>query len=149
MMGGSIMQTKLTIAAIVGALVTLPSFAADPTPAERKTVTSVNYVTNQIATRQAKIPVAGTNTSNTGTSVVMYTGTAGTIGERQIYSDSSSYTAGTDANKLVTAGALDYKANHLPTIGTSKLTCANSPDCTLWTIDDQTVYGNNSGNNGN
>ena len=149
MMGGSIMQTKLTIAAIVGALVTLQSFAADPTPAERKTVTSVNYVTNQIATRQAKIPVAGTNTSNTGTSVVMYTGTAGTIGERQIYSDSSSYTAGTDANKLVTAGALDYKANHLPTIGTSKLTCANSPDCTLWTIDDQTVYGNNSGNNGN
>ncbi len=141
------MNTKLTIAAIVGAIITLPSFAADPTPAQRKTVTSVNYVTDQIATRQAKIPVSGTNSSNTGTSVVMYTGTAGTIGERQLFTGSSTYTSG-DANKLVTADALDYRANHLPTIETSKLTCANQ-DCTLWTIDDQTVYGNSSNNNGN
>ena len=143
------MNKKTLFASIIAALVVVPVMAAEPTAAERKTTTSKNYVDTQVATRQAKIPVAGTNTSNTGTSVVMYTGTAGTIGERGIYSDSSSYTAGTDANKLVTAGALDYKANHLPTIGTSKLTCANSPDCTLWTIDDQTVYGNNSGNNGN
>ena len=143
------MNTKLTIAAIVGAIITLPSFAADPTPAQRKTVTSVNYVTDQIATRQAKIPVAGTNTGTAGASVVMYTGTAGTIGERQLFTGSSTYTSG-DANKLVTADALDYRANHLPTIETSKLTCANQADgCTLWTIDDQTVYGNNSGNNGN
>ena len=140
MIGGSIMQTKLTIAAIVGALVTLQSFAADPTPAERKTVTSVNYVTNQIATRQAKIPVAGTNTSNAGTSVVMYTGTAGTVGERGIYSGTN-YTSN-DANKLVTASALNSAVTTLPTMATSKLTCANSPECTLWTIDDQTVYGN-------
>ena len=139
------MNTKLTIAAIVGAIITLPSFAADPTPAQRKTVTSVNYVTDQIATRQAKIPVAGTNSSNTGTSVVMYTGTAGTIGERQIFSGGN-YTSG-DSNKLVTAGALDSAVTNIPTITTSKLTCANQADgCTLWTIDDQTVYGNNSGN---
>lgn len=143
------MQIKLTIAAVIGALVTMPTFAADPTPAERKTVTSKNYVDTQVGTRQPKIPVAGTNTSNAGTSVVTYTGTAGTIGERGIYSDSSSYTAGSDANKLVTAGALDYKATHLPTMDTSKLTCSNPPDCTLWTIDDQTVYGNSSNNNGN
>ena len=139
------MIKKTLFASVIAALVIMPAMAAEPTPAERKTVTSVNYVTNQIATRQPKIPVAGTNTSNTGTSVVMYTGTEGTIGERQIYSDSSSYTAGTDANKLVTAGALDYKANHLPTIETSKLTCANQ-DCTLWTIDDQTVYGDETDN---
>ncbi len=139
------MNIKLTIASVIAAMVVIPTFAADPTPAERKTVTSVNYVTNQIATRQPKIPVAGTNTSNTGTSVVMYTGTAGTIGERQLFTGSSTYTSG-DANKLVTADALDYQANHLPTIETSKLTCANQ-DCTLWTIDDQTVYGSN--NNGN
>lgn len=142
------MIKKTLFASVIAALVIMPSFAAEPTPAERKTVTSVNYVTNQIATRQPKIPVAGTNTSNTGTSVVMYTGTAGTIGERQLYSGSANYNAGTDANKLVTADALDYRANHLPTIETSKLTCANQ-DCTLWTIDDQTVYGNNNGNNGN
>ena len=142
------MQIKITIAAVIGALVTMPSFATDPTPAQRKTVTSVNYVTGQIATRQPKIPVTGTNSATPGTSVVMYTGTAGTIGERQLYSGSANYNAGTDANKLVTADALDYRANHLPTIETSKLTCANQ-DCTLWTIDDQTVYGNNSGNNGN
>ena len=139
------MQIKLTIAAVIGALVTMPSFATDPTPAQRKTVTSVNYVTDQIATRQAKIPVAGTNSSNTGTSVVMYTGTAGTIGERQIFSGGN-YTSG-DSNKLVTAGALDSAVTNIPTITTSKLTCANQADgCTLWTIDDQTVYGNNSGN---
>lgn len=133
------MQIKITIAAVIGALVTIPTFAAEPTPAERKTVTSVNYVTNQIATRQPKIPVAGTNTSNTGTSVVMYTGTEGTIGERQIF-NGGTYTEGTDANKLVTASALNNSVTNIPTMTTSKLTCANQ-DCTLWTIDDQTVYG--------
>lgn len=141
------MQIKITVAAVIGVLVTMPSFATDPTPAERKTVTSKNYVDTQVATRQPKIPVTGTNSATPGTTVVMYTGTAGTIGERQLYSGSANYNAGTDANKLVTADALDYRANHLPTIETSKLTCANQ-DCTLWTIDDQTVYGSNSGNNG-
>lgn len=141
------MNKKLTIASVVAAMVVMPTFAAEPTPQQRKTVTSVNYVTDQIATRQPKIPVTGTNSATPGTTVVMYTGTAGTIGERQLYSGSANYNAGTDANKLVTADALDYRANHLPTIETSKLTCANQ-DCTLWTIDDQTVYGSNSGNNG-
>ena len=140
------MIKKTLFASVIAALVIMPAMAAEPTPAERKTVTSVNYVTNQIATRQPKIPVAGTNTSNTGTSVVMYTGTEGTIGERQIF-NGGRYTSG-DANKLVAASALDSAVNNLPTIETSKLTCANQ-DCTLWTIDDQTVYGNNSGNNGN
>ena len=140
--GGYSMQTKTLFASIIAALVVVPVMAAEPTPAERKTVTSVNYVTNQIATRQAKIPVAGTNNGTAGTSVVMYTGTAGTIGERQIFSGGN-YTSG-DSNKLVTAGALDSAVTNIPTITTSKLTCANQADgCTLWTIDDQTVYGNN------
>ena len=133
------MNKKTLFASVIAALVIMPSFAAEPTPAERKTVTSVNYVTNQIATRQPKIPVAGTNTSNTGTSVVMYTGTEGTIGERQIF-NGGTYTEGTDANKLVTASALNNSVTNIPTMTTSKLTCANQ-DCTLWTIDDQTVYG--------
>ena len=139
------MQIKITIASVIAAMVVMPTFAADPTPAERKTVTSVNYVTNQIATRQPKIPVAGTNTSNTGTSVVMYTNTEGTIGERQIF-NGGTYTSG-DANKLVTASALNNSVTNIPTMTTSKLTCANE-DCTLWSIDDQTVYGSDSGNNG-
>ncbi|MBR6364405.1 MAG: hypothetical protein IKS08_04980, partial [Alphaproteobacteria bacterium] len=116
------MQIKITIASVIAAMVVMPTFAADPTPAERKTVTSVNYVTNQIATRQPKIPVAGTNTSNTGTSVVMYTNTEGTIGERQIF-NGGTYTSG-DANKLVTASALNNSVTNIPTMTTSKLTCA-------------------------
>lgn len=135
------MNKKIAIIAVLGAVVVLPSFAAEPTAAERKTVTSKNYVDTQVATKQNTIPVAGTNSATAGTSVVMYTGTAGTIGERQIYTGGT-YTAGTDANKLVAASALDSAVNNLPTMATSKLTCANQADgCTLWTIDDQTVYG--------
>ncbi len=139
------MQIKTLLTSVVAMLVTVSAFAADPTPEQRKTVTSLNYVTNQLATKQAKIPAANTNSGTPGTSVVMYTNEAGTIGERQIYSDGAAYTANTDSNKLVTAGALDYKVNHIPTMATSKLTCANQNDgCTLWTIDDQTVYGNSN-----
>ena len=134
------MQTKTLFASIIAALVIVPAFAAEPTAAERKITTSKNYVDTQVATKQNTIPVAGTNTSNAGTSVVMYTGTAGTVGERGIYSGTN-YTSN-DANKLVTASALNSAVTTLPTMATSKLTCANSPECTLWTIDDQTVYGN-------
>ena len=45
------------------------------------TVASKAYVD----TKQVKIPVAGTNASNAGTSVVTYTNTAGTIGERGFF----------------------------------------------------------------
>ena len=108
-------------------------------------VTSKQYVDTEVAKKQNTIPVAGTNTANPGTSVVMYTNTAGTVGERGIYSDSTNYTAGTDANKLVTASALNGAVSNLPTMTTSKLTCVDSPDCTLWTVADQEVYG--EGNN--
>ena len=115
--------------------------------AGENTVAAKSYVDNRVDTRQAKIPVAGTNSATTGTSVVMYTDTAGTIGERGIYSDSSSYTAGTDANKLATASALNGAIDDLPTIETTKLTCANSPTCDLWTIDNhQEVYGEDDSN---
>ena len=133
---------KLSIIAALGAVVIMPTFAAEPTPAERKTTTSVNYVTRQVNTKQPKIPAAGTNASTLGTTVVTYTTTGeGQIGERGIY-NGGRYSA-SEANKLVTAAALDGAVNNIPTMTTSKLTCANTPDCTLWTIDDQTVYGNN------
>jgi len=126
---------------------------AETTPADRKTVSSKAYVDTSVETRQEKIPAAGTNSANAGTTVVMYTTTGnGTIGERGIYDNPANYTAGTDANKLVTASALKGSVTNLPTMETSKLICANeSAGCTLWTIVDQEVYGdeNNNGNGGN
>ena len=123
---------------------------AETTPADRKTVSSKAYVDTSVETRQEKIPAAGTNSANAGTAVVMYTTTGnGTIGERGIYDNPTSYTAGTDANKLVTASALKGSVTNLPTMETSKLTCANPDTCSLWTIEDQQVYGNGNNNNGN
>ena len=126
---------------------------AETTQADRKTVSSKAYVDTSVETRQNKIPAAGTNSANAGTTVVMYTTTGnGTIGERGIYDNPANYTAGTDANKLVTASALKGSVTNLPTMETSKLTCANeSAGCTLWTIVDQEVYGDedNNGNGGN
>ncbi len=124
---------------------------AETTSTDRKTVSSKAYVDTSVETRQEKIPAAGTNSANAGTAVVMYTTTGnGTIGERGIYSDPTSYTAGTDGNKLVTASALKGSVTSLPTMETSKLTCANPGTCSLWTIEDQQVYGRNSnGNNSN
>ncbi len=97
-------------ATIVAIFITLPSFAT-PTATDRKTVSSKAYVDTSVETRQEKIPAAGTNSANTGTTVT-----------------------------------------NLPTMETSKLTCANqSAGCTLWTIEDQQVYGDedNNGNGGN
>ena len=125
---------------------------AETTSTDRKTVSSKAYVDTSVDTRQEKIPAAGTNSANAGTTVVMYTTTGnGTIGERGIYDNPANYTAGTDANKLVTASALKGSVTNLPTMETSKLTCANTPTCSLWTIVDQEVYGDedNNGNGGN
>ena len=121
---------------------------AETTQADRKTVSSKAYVDTSVETRQEKIPATGTNSANAGTTVVMYTTTGnGTIGERGIYDNPANYTAGTDANKLVTASALKGSVTNLPTMQTSKLTCANPDTCSLWTIEDQQVYGGNNNNN--
>ena len=121
---------------------------AETTSTDRKTVSSKAYVDTSVETRQPKIPAAGTNSANAGTTVVMYTTTGnGTIGERGIYDNPANYTAGTDANKLVTASALKGSVTSLPTMETSKLTCANPDTCSLWTIVDQEVYGGNNNNN--
>ena len=132
------MQKHIILTSILAAAIVTPSLA-EVTAADRKTVTSRGYVDTQFGTKQGKIPTAGTNASNTGTSVVMYTGTAGTVGERGIYSGTS-YTA-SEANKLVTASSLNGTVEALPSISTSKLECANGPTCTLWTITDQNVLG--------
>ena len=132
---------KFIIAGVLSA-VAFGAYATDDaaTLLAKKTPTSQNYVDTQVATKQNKIPAANTNSGTPGTSVVMYTGTAGTIGERGIYSGTS-YTSG-DANKLVTAASLNGTGAAIPTITTSKLECANPNDgCTLWQISDQSVLG--------
>ena len=128
----------------------MPSYA-ETTSLDRKTVSSKAYVDTSVETRQEKIPAANPNNTNIGVSVVMYTEDGdGEIGERQIYDGTNNYTSG-DANKLVTASALKGSVTSLPTMETSKLTCANTPTCSLWTIEDQEVYGDedNNGNGGN
>ena len=133
-------------AIIVALFIAMPSFA-DPTPLDRKTVSSKAYVDTSVETRQEKIPSANSNNTNIGVSVVMYTEDGdGEIGERQIYDGTNAYT-NDYANDLVTASALKGSVTNLPTMETSKLTCANqSAGCTLWTIEDQQVYGGNNNN---
>ena len=122
---------------------------ADITPQDRKTVSSKAYVDTNVELKQPKIPAANTNSGTPGVSVVTYTSTGnGTIGERQIYDGTNAYTNG-DANKLVTAAALNGTVTNLPTMQTSKLACADSPTCSLWTIVDQQVYGQQNSNNNN
>jgi len=144
---------KFIIAAAISAAA-FGAYADDAaTLLKKKTPTSQNYVDTQVGTKQNKIPISGTNTGTPGTTVVTYTGTAGQIGERGIYDGSGNYNSGTDANKLATAGMVKGAISAIPTVETSKLVCANSPACTLWTIQDQTVHGSSggsgSGNSGN
>ncbi len=125
---------NIIICGAIASVCTVGAFAEN-----ENIVTSKGYVDSAVGTKQNTIPAAETNSATPGTSVVMYTGTAGTIGERAIY-DSTTYTSN-DANKLVTAASLNGTVNNIPTITTSKLTCSNSPDCTLWDLSDQTVLG--------
>jgi len=144
--GWRVAPAGVWFATIAALFIAMPSFA-DPTPLDRKTVSSKAYVDTSVETRQEKIPAANSNNTNIGVSVVMYTEDGdGEIGERGIYSDSTNYTAGTDGNKLVTASALKGSVTNLPTMETSKLTCANPGTCSLWTIVDQQVYGGNNNN---
>ena len=108
---------------------------------DMKTVASKAYVDTKIETKQLKIPAAGQPNVGAGETVMTYTSAGnGQIGERGLYSDISSYDATTDGDKLITASALNATFTNLPTTPTTKLECANSPACTLWTIVDQTAY---------
>ena len=104
------------------------------------TVTSRDYVDNALATKQAKIPSAGTAGAPTGDSVITYTASSGTIGERGLYTDSTEYDASADSDKLITASALNTAFTTLPETDTTKLECTDS-NCLLWNIVTQTAYG--------
>ena len=105
------------------------------------TITSKGYVDTEIETKQLTIPVTGTNSSNAGNTVVTYTSTEGTLGERGLYTGANTYDAETDADKLITASALNTAFTTLPTLETNRLACANPGTCDLWTITPQTAYG--------
>ena len=73
------MNKKILLSSIIAAMVAMPSFAAGDS-----IVTSKSYVDTQVGLKQDKIPATGNATGGTGTSVITYTSTAGTVGERGI-----------------------------------------------------------------
>ena len=107
------------------------------------TVTSKDYVDT---TRQATIPASGTNALTPGDTVVTYTSTAGTIGERGICDAEADGDCGD--NFLVTRDLLE-RATDLTTTTVTYKTCtewvANAPqtdaNCLLWQLSDRDVYG--------
>ena len=123
---------------LVGSIITI--FATNAF-AVSSTVTSKDYVDTVVATKQAQIPASGASGVGSGETVMTYTATSGTIGERGIYSDTSSYDASADGDKIITASALNSAFTTLPTTETTKLVCANPGTCTLWSITGQTAYG--------
>ncbi|MBQ6736490.1 MAG: hypothetical protein IJQ90_03325, partial [Alphaproteobacteria bacterium] len=78
------MSKKLLFAAVTSIL----SAAAFADPVA---ITTQDYVDTADALKQNKIPVTGTNSATPGDTVVTYTSTAGTIGERGILSDYDNY----------------------------------------------------------
>ena len=75
------MKTKSYIFAGIIAVITMGNAMATG----ENTVTSKSYVDARDELKQNKIPVTGTNASTPGDTVVTYTDTAGTIGERGIF----------------------------------------------------------------
>ena len=104
------------------------------------TVTSKSYVDAQDALKQNKIPISGTNSATLGSTVVTYTGTAGTIGERGIY-DGSTILDDSDYNSVTTISGAYNILMDLPRPVVVQKRCANEPDCTLWVLDEITVLG--------
>ena len=112
-------------------IVTCSGAFADTTPSTGdKTTTSKTYVTNQLATKQNKIG-AGTNGS-----VVTYTGTAGSVGQKAVYNESATY----NSAALVEAGQVNTAIQN----GINgHVTCASldptdNTTCLLWQINSAT-----------
>ena len=91
------MKTKSYIFAGIIAAITMANAYATG----ENTVTSKSYVDARDELKQNKIPIAGTNASEPGESVVTYTSTAGTIGERGIFDPSTGWD---DENNEIVSG---------------------------------------------
>ena len=133
---------KRILAGTVLMIMALPCYGAG-----ENIPTSRAYVDGALSLKQAKFPAANSGLGS-GTSVLTYTATSGTIGERALYTDASSYDASNDADKLITASALNGAVTSLPTETTTKLVCANPGTCDLWNIVDQTAYAGGSSSGG-
>ena len=137
-------------------------------------VTSKSYVDT---TRQATIPAAETNIETPGVSVVTYTDTAGTIGERGIFNPETDFDGQNNTiapgheGDLVTAGIFpdvgqmynqiqEIQNNmpdfdDLPETTVTYRTCTEWLDgaahtdqnCILWNLSDKNVYGKCATNN--
>ena len=129
------------------------------------TVTSKDYVDT---TRQATIPASGTNSATPGDTVVTYTDTAGTIGERGIFDwgtgwdrQNNEFVSGHETD-LLAAGSIildlvdiydsvteiSDTVNNLPEKTVTYKTCTEwsgtphtDANCLLWNLSDSTVYG--------
>ena len=133
------MSKKSILLGAIASVIAINSVFADTI------VTSKSYVDT---TRQATIPVAGTNANTPGETVVTYTDTAGTIGERGILEPGQQFDMQTDANKLITLGqvadAILSVPNMMPETTVTTKTCYQevNGDCILWNLSDRDVYGN-------
>ena len=134
------MKTKSYILAGIIAAITMGNAMAT----DENTVTSKSYVDAQDALKQDKI------TAKTTGNVVTYNGTENgqtKFDEVGIYNGGAQYNESTDSGKLITAGTVANMAEAIEsiTIPDNKLTCYNSPDCTLWGISTRTTALTNPG----
>ena len=135
-------KTTFIFAGIISAVIGTAYAAGE------NTVTSKSYVDTQDALKQNKLHTASATPANNGTTVVTYTDTEGTPGERGIATNFTAFArinAETgdleepDADELVTGSWVKGAMESVPTKTTTGLVCYNSPACTLWTIQSQTV----------
>ena len=156
------MSKKSLLFGAIASIIAINSVFADTT------VTSKTYVDT---TRQATIPASGTNAATPGTTVVTYTNTAGTIGERGIFNPETDFDGQNNTiapgheGDLVTAGiypAVGRMYNQireiqnnmpdfddLPETTVTYKTCTEWLDgaahtdqnCILWNLSDKNVYG--------
>ena len=156
------MSKKLFLFGTIASVIAINSVFADTI------VTSKSYVDT---TRQATIPVAGTNEDEPGETVVTYTDTAGVIGERGIFNPRTDFDfqnneiADGHEGDLVTAdiyqGVVEIHNelqeiqnnmpdfDDLPTKTVTHRICTSWIDgqshtdanCLLWNLVDETVYG--------
>ncbi len=117
---------KILLSSLIAGIVGFTG-VANATDATPSTITSVGYVTTEVGKKQQKIPARSAGVTE---SVVTYTGTAGTVGEKPVYQTTGAYNATTQKH-LVEAGTVNEAVqtglnNHLERV--------DDPDGTLWRI---------------
>ena len=152
---------RIATGIFMGAMVVMVAVADDEQPAapavdSHQIVTTQNYVDTQLGTKQRKIgsgPNALQNPTEDGGSgangdVVTYTGTAGMVGAKKIYSESAAYSTQTDRlveAETVNNGIKKGLSEHLSCVQNNKNPTNN--ECWLYQMNTPTgVYLNQSSN---